>query len=155
MVDIIELVQMVRVTTPHCASSKLPFGQRYAKRFQFTATGDWVRFVVRTCTCPNKKHKLLCKYYRVAGKLKFDGKSRDMSASAAYPPDLGKQLVLAWLKVDAPEPQTSSSSTAAPSWLTPPASMALPALPASTPQKRRRIDVGKTSTQPSWQQPAP
>ena len=150
LVDIIAVLKMVRITTPYCAFSRKPFGQRYAKKFHFAATGGWIEFIVRPCTCPDRKHKLMSRNYVVGGKLKFDGKPKDLLASAAYPADLGNQLVLVWLKGDAPELPTSSSSAAFPSWLTPQPSTSTTST-SQTP-KRRRTD---TSAQASWQQPAP
>ena len=86
LVDIIAVLKMVRITTPYCAFSRKPFGQRYAKKFFFAATGGWIEFIVRPCTCPDRKHKLMSRNYVVGGKLKFDGKPKDLPGFFIPPP---------------------------------------------------------------------
>lgn len=87
-----------------CAYSEEPFGERFRKPYKFMATGDWIRAVVRKCSCPSKEHAQLM--------TDVDGKKTGnvslMKASQAYPDALGVALVDAWSRAPALEHQVQS-----------------------------------------------
>jgi hypothetical protein len=89
------LVFLQAASTPRCAFSREPRGQRYHKPFKFVATGPWITRVIRPCPCGDAGHVPLMERNE---KGQVTGVLDRMAASQAYPLALGQALVAAWQK---------------------------------------------------------
>ena len=73
-------------------------GPRYKKMYRFESPSPWLEKIERLCKCSGPHATLATTRILPNGKKQFSGKTKDLKASASYPPGLGKMLVNTWYK---------------------------------------------------------
>ena len=88
------LVCLQTATTPRCAFSSEPLGQRFQKPFKFLAAGPWIARVSRPCPCGDHGHLPLMERNEQG---QVTGVRERMLLSQVYPLALGQALIAGWL----------------------------------------------------------
>ena len=73
-------------------------GPRYKKMYRFESLSPWLEKIERLCKCSGPHAALATTTILPNGKKQTSGKTKDLKASASYPPGLGKMLVNTWYK---------------------------------------------------------
>jgi hypothetical protein len=87
----------VRHTIHRCPYDSSPY-PRLTKTYEFRATGDWIRCMSKSCTCPGGRHVNLG-HTQVIGEIrKWTGNLENLAKSAEYPAGMGKDMITGWEK---------------------------------------------------------
>jgi hypothetical protein len=87
----------VRHTIHRCPYDSSPY-PRLAKTYEFRATGDWIRYMSKSCTCPGGRHTTLGQTQVIGECRRWTGTPENLAKSAEYPDGMGRDMIMGWEK---------------------------------------------------------